>query len=179
MRIHDSMTKTVCRAEVMRPRAKASCESMPASVLVLVHMKHRTIKQWPTKGILTSEEVYGLVGNKVTRKVLSCVHATHNESAVQVSATEELQIIRFLDVLLELNGSTHHSNGFSGAALSLCAPKTLDCLCGFLQTSLSHQPPGRLGSDEEEDSERGGKHPLECDRNSNFRVVSVLGLCLT
>lgn len=46
---------------------------------------------------LTLKEVYGLVGDEVTSKVLCRVNTAHDEGSVAVDASEELQIAGVLD----------------------------------------------------------------------------------
>ncbi len=41
-------------------------------------------------------------------------------------------------------------------------------MCCFLEASLSNQPPRRLGCTKDEDSERGGEHPLKRNGNPGF-----------
>ena len=60
---------------------------------------------------LTLEEVDGLVGDEVTRKILSSVDTAHNEGSVAIRASPQLNQVGLLLILLKFDGTTHHSNG--------------------------------------------------------------------
>lgn len=59
----------------------------------------------------TFEEVDGLVSDEITSKILCQIHAAHNRGTTKVSALEQFNVAWSLGGRLELNDTTHHSDG--------------------------------------------------------------------
>ena len=108
------------------------------------------------------EEVDGLVGNEVTSQVLGEVDTTDDHGAAKVDTLEQLNVVGLLGALLHLDNTTHHGNALLRVD-SLLAAEACNGLGSLLELALAGQPPRRLGSEEDEDGERSGEHPLEGD----------------
>ena len=162
------MTKTVCNAEVIRPRAKAVVFSMPASVIVLAFASMDFF--WD--GRLTFEEIDGLVSNKVSSQVLCCVYTANNGSTVKVDTLEKLQKTGVAGILLKIDGTTHHGNGLLIGLEERLVYETTHRLRGLLVLALASKPPGGFGCQEDKDGERSREHPLEGDRNSGMKWLA-------
>lgn len=122
---------------------------------------------------LTLKEVDSLVGNQVTRQVLRGVHTTNNKSTVEISALPQLNQVRLLDSLLKIDSPAHHSHRLRGIKPSP-ASQTGNRLLSLLEAPLADEPPGRLGSQKQQDRKRGGEHPLQRDRDPVRDVLEVL-----
>lgn len=117
-------------------------------------------------GKLTFEEVNGLIGNQVTGQILRSVDTAYDQCTVTIGSLPELNETGFLFGLLEFDCTTHHGDCVCGVISCTCASETSDCFLCFSETTLSDEPPGRFGGDEEEDGEGSWEHPLECNGDS-------------
>lgn len=120
---------------------------------------------------LTLEEVDSLVSDQVTSKVLSGVDAANDGSTVSISALEELNEAGLFDGLLEINGTSHHGNSLLSVVDVGRTSETSNSIRSLLETTLSDEPPGRLGGEEDEDGEGSGEHPLKSDRHTGFLLA--------
>jgi hypothetical protein len=142
---------------------KAILSVIPASVFI-VSIRNPQSTQLGVEGPeLTLEEEDSLVGNQVTSQVLRSVDAAHNEGTVKVNAAEQLKVAGLLLTRLKVNSTAHHSNSLRGIGDDGATSQTADGLGCLFKTALADKPPGRLGSKVEEDGERGGEHPLQCN----------------
>lgn len=119
---------------------------------------------------LTLEKVDGLVGNEVTRQVLGSVNTADNSSTVEIGALEQLQVVGLLNILLELDSAAHHCHRLVSVLHKRLAAETCDGARRVFETSLAGQPPRRFRRDPQEDSERGGEHPLKSNRDPGVDV---------
>ena len=116
------------------------------------------------------EEVDSLVGDEVTSQVLRSVDTADDESAVEISATEQFKVVGVLDRLLEIDGTTHHGDGLAEVQAG-AASETANCVFGFFEAALADEPPGRLWREVDENGERSGEHPLK----RNWDPESLVG----
>lgn len=108
---------------------------------------------------LTLEEECRLIGNQVTGEILRGVHQTGDDCAAEVSALEQIEESRCSAHLgFDLNGSLNHGEGLLGLLLVFAA-EALDGAKGFGFAAVANEPPGRLGSEENENQE-GRLHQL-------------------
>jgi hypothetical protein len=147
----------------MRPIAKAVFVLMPASEPGLAYISRPKDKK------LTLEKVNGLIGNKVTSKVLCEVDTTHDTCTVEVGSFEQLNVARRLVGSFEVNDTTHHGNRLTRIQ-PRPSSKTANGMCSIFEATLADEPPWRFGSTEYEDSEWCREHPLDRNRNSRFCV---------
>lgn len=92
--------------------------------------------------MLTLEEIGGLVGNQVARKVLRRIDQTGNESSAQIGALEEVEEgRRTTGLLFNLDGTFDHGKRLVGLVLGLRA-ESLDGAKGFVFAAATNEPPG-------------------------------------
>lgn len=104
--------------------------------------------------LLTLKEEGCLVGNQVAGKVLRRVHQAGDDCSSPISAPEKVEEgRRAAQVSLNLNRSLNHGKMLLGIVLAFVA-EALDGLEGLFLASATHEPPRRLGSEEDEDEKR-------------------------
>lgn len=87
-----------------------------------------------------------------------------NLSSSPVSSPEAVKVRSTAgDIPLHLSGVPDHSNSLIGVkvGLSVLRGESEQRPFGIVDSALSYQPPGRLGSEPDTDEEGDGPHPLQ------------------
>ena len=110
------------------------------------------------------QEVGRVVGEGVAAEVLDGPDHADDLGAAQVGALEAVEVAGTpRDLLLEGGRVDHHGDGLVGVEVGLAveAGQAQEGALGVLDPALPHQPPRRLGGEEDADEQRDGPHPLQ------------------